>query len=46
MFLLGGQNNSFSIAMAMSFISVYTIYFYEFYMAAGRAEATKDPKAR
>lgn len=45
MFLLMGQDNSFSMAMAMSFISVYSIYFYEFYMA-GRAEVLRDFKAR
>ena len=31
-FTLGGLNNSFSIAMAMIFISTYSLYFYEFYL--------------
>lgn len=37
-FIIMGLNNSFSMAMAMSFISVYTLYFYEFYLT-GKAEA-------
>jgi len=36
-FILEGLDNSFSMAMAMSFISVYTSYFYEFYII-GKAE--------
>jgi len=36
-FILGGLDNLFSMAMAMSFITVYTLYFYEFYLI-GRAE--------
>jgi hypothetical protein len=31
-FILGGLGNSFSIAMAMIFISTYSLYFYEFYL--------------
>ncbi len=37
-FITGGLDDSFSMAMAMSFISVYTLYFYEFYLI-GRSEA-------
>lgn len=36
-FILLGMNNSFSIAMAMTFLSIYTVYFFEFYLV-GRAE--------
>lgn len=36
-FILGGMNDSFSIAMAMTFLSIYTVYFLEFYLV-GRAE--------
>lgn len=36
-FITGGMNDSFSIAMAMSFISIYTLYFYEFYLT-GKGE--------
>lgn len=39
-FLLGGMNDSFSIAMAMVFITVYSIYFYIFYLI-GKAEVTQ-----
>lgn len=31
-FILGGMNNSFSIAMAMIFITTYSLYFYEFHL--------------
>ncbi len=31
-FILGGMDNPFSIAMAMIFISIYSLYFYEFYL--------------
>lgn len=34
LFILDGMNNSFSIAMAMIFISTYTLYFYEFYLVS------------
>ena len=37
-FILGGMDNSFSIAMAMAFLSIYTVYFFEFYLV-GRSEA-------
>ena len=33
-FILEGMNNSFSITMAMIFISTYTLYFYEFYLVS------------
>ncbi len=33
-FILGGMDDSFSIAMAMIFISTYTLYFYEFYLVS------------
>lgn len=32
LFILEGMDNSFSIAMAMIFISIYSLYFYEFYL--------------
>ncbi len=31
-FILKGMDNSFSIAMAMIFISVYSLYFYEYHL--------------
>ena len=31
-FILGGMNNSFSIAMAMIFITTFSLYFYEFHL--------------
>ena len=31
-FALEGQNNSLSMAMAMSFLIIYTVYFSEFYL--------------
>jgi glucan phosphoethanolaminetransferase (alkaline phosphatase superfamily) len=36
LYVLGGQNDSFSIAMAMSFIFVYTVYFSELYFIRGK----------
>jgi len=36
-FILQGMNDGFSMAMAMAFISIYTVYFLEFYLV-GRAE--------
>lgn len=32
LFIIEGMDNSFSIAMAMIFISIYSLYFYEFYL--------------
>ncbi len=37
-FALRSQDNSFSMAMAMSFLSIYTVYFSEFYLV-GRMKA-------
>ena len=37
-FALRGQDNSFSIAMAMSFLTIYTVYFSESYLV-GRMQA-------
>lgn len=33
-FILGGMNNSFSIAMAMIFITTFSLYFYEFHLVS------------
>jgi hypothetical protein len=37
-FILGGMNDSFSIAMAMIFLTIYSLYFYEFHLVSRNLE--------
>jgi len=41
-FAFYGQNNSYSIGMAMSFLIIYTVYFIEFYLIGKAIVATSS----